>query len=61
MLLAEKKVELPTCIARIDLERLDPERARRDLDFLGIRRSVIYPDIDNLVRQLKSQGERGGW
>jgi len=44
--------------ARLKLESLDPEGARNQLALLGLRRSAIYPDIDNYVRELK---EEHGW
>ncbi|WP_269522407.1 FRG domain-containing protein [Coraliomargarita parva] len=42
-------------LARIDFEGLDLKQARHDLQRLGVRRSSIYPDIDNFVKELKEQ------
>lgn len=39
-------------IGRVELDRIDVEEARYHLSVLGIRRSSIYPDIDNYVKQL---------
>lgn len=43
--------------ARIDLKGCDKEEALRHLITLGVRRSAIYPDIDNLVRQIRDEYE----
>ena len=39
--------------ARIDLTGFDKKQVLRDLGVLGIRRTAIYPDIDNLVLQIQ--------
>lgn len=39
--------------ARVDLRFKKKEEALLQLKLLGVRRSSIYPDIDNLVKQLK--------
>jgi len=39
-------------LARIDFEGIDIGMAKLHLETLGIKRSSIYPDIDNLVKQL---------
>lgn len=39
-------------LARIDLDSLDLKQARLHLETLGVRRSAIYPDMDNFVKQL---------
>ena len=41
-------------IARIILDGAKIDECRRDLEMLGVRRSTIYPDIDNYVKHLKS-------
>ncbi len=43
-----------TVIARISFSLTNIDEARRDLEMLGVRRSSIYPDIDNYVKQLRS-------
>lgn len=40
-------------LARIDFPRIKLKDFRLHLELLGVRRSAIYPDLDNLVRQLK--------
>jgi hypothetical protein len=44
---------LKDAFARIDLVGCEKEAALRHLKTLGVRRSAIYPDIDNLVRQIR--------
>jgi hypothetical protein len=39
-------------LARIDFENIDIKRSRLHLETLGVKRSAIYPDIDNFVKQL---------
>lgn len=49
------KSEIPSpnqVLARIDLEPLNLIEARLHLETLGVRRSAIYPDMDNFVKQL---------
>jgi FRG domain len=41
-------------LGRVILSGADVEESRRYLDLLGVRRSTIYPDIDNYVTYLKS-------
>ncbi|QDU80199.1 FRG domain protein [Polystyrenella longa] len=43
--------------ARIDLEGIDRKKALEQLSLLGVRRSAIFPDITNLVAQLKEYYE----
>jgi hypothetical protein len=52
-LVASRGVDPKTVFARLDLSGLDATLARHQLALLGIRRSNIYPDIDNFVRELK--------
>ncbi len=40
-------------IAKIELTGFDKDEVMRNLGLLGIRRSAIYPDIDNFVLQLQ--------
>ena len=44
--------------ARIDLIIKDKNQALEQLKLLGVRRAAIYPDVDNLVKQIK---EDNGW
>lgn len=39
-------------LARIDFEDLDLKEAKLHLERLGVKRSSIYPDIDNFVKQV---------
>lgn len=39
-------------LGRVDLDGIDVDEARYHLSVLGIRRSSIYPDVDNYVKQL---------
>jgi hypothetical protein len=39
-------------LARIDFKGINIKQARAHLATLGVRRSAIYPDIDNLVKQI---------
>ncbi len=41
-------------ITRISLTGFDPEKVYSELAMLGVRRSAIYPDMDNFVQELKS-------
>ncbi|MCR9245205.1 MAG: FRG domain-containing protein [bacterium] len=41
-------------LAKIELVGFDPQQALHELDLLGIRRSAVYPDIDNFVQQLQA-------
>jgi hypothetical protein len=52
-LVALKGTDPQKVFARLDLSGLDPKLARHQLALLGIRRSNIYPDIDNFVLELK--------
>lgn len=45
-------------IARIDFVDADLKRMKEQLQLLGVRRSSVYPDIQNYVRDLK---EEYGW
>lgn len=45
-------------LAKIVLQACSRESCKNHLHMLGIRRSTIYPDIDNFVLDLK---ESGGW
>lgn len=40
-------------LARIDLKGFDKDDVVSHLGLLGIRRSAVYPDVDNFVRQVK--------
>jgi FRG domain len=51
-MVANDFVKPETVLARIDFENIDIEKAKRHLETLGVRRSAIYPDIDNFVKQL---------
>jgi FRG domain len=50
--------DLTKVIARMDLDAFDQTAVLNDLQILGIRRSAIYPDVDNLVREI---GDYYGW
>ncbi|MEM8945757.1 MAG: FRG domain-containing protein [Planctomycetota bacterium] len=45
-------------IARIDLVNFDPSTVRRQLMYLGLRQSFVYPDADHLARDV---GFLYGW
>ena len=47
-----------TVLARIDLKGCNTAAAIRQLELLGTRRSTIYPDVDNFIRELK---DTYGW
>lgn len=53
LLVAEKLGEIPTFFAKILLKDFDKEDAIRDLKMLGVKRSSVYPDIENFVKQLQ--------
>ncbi len=40
-------------LARIDFQRCNKKVAIKQLELLGTRRSSIYPDIDNFIKELK--------
>ncbi|RBP45212.1 FRG domain-containing protein [Roseimicrobium gellanilyticum] len=40
-------------IARVDFDGVDLKVMRTQMELLGTRRSSIYPDVDNFVRELK--------
>jgi hypothetical protein len=51
----DKEIPKPdSVIARVVLDGADIDECRRDLAMLGVRRSSIYPDIDNYIKHLKS-------
>ncbi|MHC4113366.1 MAG: FRG domain-containing protein [Planctomycetota bacterium] len=56
-LLKQKKVKVGDHVARIDLTGFDKVKVFSELSMLGVRRSAIYPDIDNFVKQLQQEYE----
>lgn len=42
--------------ARLDLNFPDKRQVLKQLKLLGVRRSAIYPDLDNLVKQIQEEG-----
>jgi hypothetical protein len=52
-LYAERGGKVSDIFARVDLADVDKNDALRHLKTLGVRRSAIYPDIDNLVKELR--------
>ena len=52
-LLEIKGAEVGDVLVRIDLKKCKKDSVLNEMFLLGIRRSAIYPDIDNFVRQMK--------
>lgn len=53
--LAAKSPELSNILARLDFVDCANEEVLYELALLGIRRSHLYPDVDNFVREIKGQ------
>jgi hypothetical protein len=58
ILIQEKSGNLADILARLDLVDIGKEEALHALTLLGTKRSSIYPDIDNFVREIQ---ELFGW
>lgn len=52
-LITQKRGTPEKILSRIDLEGFDANKIVRQLSMLGIRRSSLYPDLDNFVKQLR--------
>jgi len=53
-IIAELDQDAGDLIARIDLVGFERATIFSELGLLGVRRSAVYPDIDNFVREIKS-------
>ena len=54
----ESESECEKFLARIDMVGLDPKETKRNLHYLGLRQSSIYPDADHVARDI---GYMYGW
>ena len=53
LLISQAKGDPANALAKIELKEFSKDSVIHDLALLGIRRSSVYPDIDNFVLQLK--------
>lgn len=52
-LVAARGADIESVFARVDLSGFDKDTILNQLNVLGVRRSAIYPDVDNFVKQIQ--------